>query len=128
MGLLLPAASSKDEYTNLLDAAERAIDRVNKNPLLLPDFELALQLPPASSEVEPCNPSAELGRLSAMLGKKGRAPSSIFGPSCSAACESTAFLTGAIRLPQVAYSCSSDALSDKKAYPTVRFSSRSSGH
>jgi hypothetical protein len=38
---------------------------------------------------------------------------------CSAACESTAILTSARELPQISYSCSSAALSDKTVRKTV---------
>jgi ABC-type branched-subunit amino acid transport system substrate-binding protein len=43
----------------------------------------------------------------------------VIGPDCEASCEPSAALTAAHNIPQISYSCSSDLLSDKKAYPTV---------
>ena len=46
----------------------------------------------------------------------------VIGPDCSIACESTAYITAVRGLPQISYSCSSSALSDKTQFPTVRLS------
>jgi len=46
----------------------------------------------------------------------------VIGPDCSVACESTAYITAVRGLPQISYSCSSSALSDKAQFPTVRLS------
>ena len=43
----------------------------------------------------------------------------VIGPECEASCEASATLTAAHNIPQISYSCSSDLLSDKTAYPTV---------
>jgi ABC-type branched-subunit amino acid transport system substrate-binding protein len=45
----------------------------------------------------------------------------VIGPDCSLACESTADITAVRSIPQISYSCSSAALSDKSRFPTVRF-------
>ena len=44
----------------------------------------------------------------------------VIGPDCSLACESTAYITAVRGIPQISYSCSSSALSDKSQFPTVR--------
>jgi ABC-type branched-subunit amino acid transport system substrate-binding protein len=68
-------------------------------------------------EVE-CEPSAALAALTHILDEGP--VDAVIGPDCSAACESTAILTAGLDIPQISYSCSSIALSDKKTYPTVR--------
>jgi hypothetical protein len=44
----------------------------------------------------------------------------VIGPDCEAACESSAYVTSGRDIAQISYSCSSDLLSNKKQYPTVR--------
>ncbi len=65
-----------------------------------------------------CEPSAALTALTRIL-EQGPVDA-VIGPDCSVACESTAILTAGLDIPQISYSCSSLALSDKKTYPTVR--------
>ena len=72
-----------------------------------------------------CEPSAALATLTHIL-DEGPADA-VIGPDCSVACESTAILTGGLDIPQISYSCSSIALSDKKTYPTVRLNHRCHG-
>ena len=43
----------------------------------------------------------------------------VIGPDCEASCEASAAFSAGQNIPQISYSCSSDLLSDKKAYPTV---------
>jgi hypothetical protein len=43
----------------------------------------------------------------------------IIGPVCSVACESTGYLTAALKTVQISYSCNSPLMSDKLKYPTV---------
>ena len=65
-----------------------------------------------------CDRSKALAALSQIL-EEGPVDA-VIGPDCSAACESTAILTAGLDIAQISYSCSSAALSDKTAYPTVR--------
>ena len=65
-----------------------------------------------------CEPSAALAALTRILDEGP--VDAVIGPDCSAACESTAILTAGLDIPQISYSCSSIALSNKKTYPTVR--------
>ncbi len=44
----------------------------------------------------------------------------VIGPACSIACESTGSITAVRGIPQISYSCTSSALSDKSQFPTVR--------
>ncbi len=71
----------------------------------------------SSKEVD-CDRSKALAALSQIL-EQGPVDA-VIGPDCSAACESTAILTAGLGIPQISYSCSSIALSDKRTYPTVR--------
>ena len=43
----------------------------------------------------------------------------VIGPECEASCETSGTFTAGHNIAQISYSCSSDLLSDKKAYPTV---------
>ena len=65
-----------------------------------------------------CEPSAALAALTRILDEGP--VDAVIGPDCSVACESTAILTAGLDIPQISYSCSSIALSDKQTYPTVR--------
>jgi ABC-type branched-subunit amino acid transport system substrate-binding protein len=65
-----------------------------------------------------CEPSAAVAALTRILDEGP--VDAVIGPDCSVACESTAILTAGLDIPQISYSCSSIALSDKKIYPTVR--------
>ncbi len=47
----------------------------------------------------------------------------VIGPDCEVSCESSAYLTAGRNIAQISYSCSSDLLSNKKKYPTVRLAS-----
>jgi hypothetical protein len=58
-----------------------------------------------------------VGRVDAVIG-----PGWHWNCSSESACESTAYITAAIGIPHISYSCSSPALSDKSQFPTVRLS------
>ena len=73
-----------------------------------------------------CEPSAALAALTHILDEGP--VDAVIGPDCSVACESTAILTAGLDIPQISYSCSSIALSDKKTYPTVRLTIAVNGH
>jgi ABC-type branched-subunit amino acid transport system substrate-binding protein len=73
-----------------------------------------------------CEPSAALEALTRILDEGP--VDAVVGPDCSVACESTAILTAGLDIPQISYSCSSIALSDKKTYPTVRLPIAVTGH
>ena len=68
-------------------------------------------------EVE-CDRSGAIAALTRML-EDGHVDA-VIGPWCSAACESTAYLTAGRDIPQISYSCNSAELSDKTKFPTVR--------
>ena len=64
-----------------------------------------------------CDSSDATAAVSRML-QQGPV-NAVIGPDCSAACESSAFLTAGRNIAQISYSCLSAVLSDKEKYPTV---------
>ena len=64
-----------------------------------------------------CDSSDATAAVSRML-EQGPV-NAVIGPDCSAACESSAFLTAGRNIAQISYSCLSAVLSDKEKYPTV---------
>ena len=62
-----------------------------------------------------CSASGGLAALTRILEIK---PDVVVGPGCSAACESTGFLTAGLNIPQISWGCASALLSNKIAYPT----------
>ena len=73
-----------------------------------------------------CDSSAAISALTRFLDEGP--VDAVIGPDCSVACESTAILTAGLDIPQISYSCSSIALSDKQTYPTVRLPIAVTGH
>ena len=119
LAVLVPTANSWPEGRASIGAIALAVDAAN-----------AQAAPPGSTRAVRggtvtyswkevgCEPSAALEALTRIL-HEGPVDA-VIGPDCSAACESTAILTAGLDIPQISYSCSSIALSDKKTYPTVR--------
>ena len=62
-----------------------------------------------------CSASGGLAALTRLLEYQ---PEVVVGPGCSAACESTGFLTAGLNIPQISWGCASPLLSDTIAYPT----------
>ncbi len=116
LAVLVPTADSWPEGRASIGAIALAIDAVNAHGLLDPMIR-GSKITYSSKEVE-CDRSKALAALSQIL-EQGPVDA-VIGPDCSAACESTAILTAGLDIPQISYSCSSIALSDKKMYPTVR--------
>jgi ABC-type branched-subunit amino acid transport system substrate-binding protein len=114
--VLVPTADSWPEGRASIDAVSLAIDAANAHGLLGPMIR-GSKITYRWKEVG-CDRSKALAALSQIL-EEGPVDA-VIGPGCNAACESTAILTSARDVPQISYSCSSAALSDKTAYPTVR--------
>jgi guanylate cyclase len=115
----VPTAQSWPEGRASIGAISLAIDMVNTEAQasLLGPMIRGRNITYSWKEVA-CDRSKALAALSQIL-EEGPVDA-VIGPDCSAACESTAILTSARELPQISYSCSSSALSDKTTYPTVR--------
>ena len=116
LALLVPTADSWPEGRASIGAIALAIDAVNAHGLLGPMIRRS-KITYSWKEVD-CDRSKALAALSQIL-EEGPVDA-VIGPDCSAACESTAILTAGLDIPQISYSCSSIALSDKTMYPTVR--------
>jgi len=116
LAVLVPTADSWPEGRASIGAIALAIDAVNAHGLLGPMIR-GSKITYRWKEVG-CDRSKALAALSQIL-EEGPVDA-VIGPGCSAACESTAILTSARDVPQISYSCSSAALSDKTTYPTVR--------
>ncbi len=118
LAVLVPTANSWPEGRASIGAISLAIDVVNagaKNALY-GSMIRGRKITYSWKEVD-CDRSKALAALSQIL-EEGPVDA-VIGPDCSTACESTAILTSARELPQISYSCSSAALSDKTTYPTV---------
>ena len=119
IAVLVPTAESWPEGRASIGAISLAIDFVNaraQGSQIGPEVR-GRKITYSWKEVD-CDRSKALAALSQIL-EEGPVDV-VIGPDCSAACESTAILTSARELPQISYSCSSAALSDKTLYPTVR--------
>ena len=123
LALLVPTADSWPEGRASIGAISLAIDVVNaeSHGALRGSMIRGRKITYSWKEVA-CDRSKALAALSQIL-EEGPVDA-VIGPDCSAACESTAILTSALELPQISYSCSSAALSDKTTYPTVRLAPR----
>ena len=123
LAVLVPSANSWPEGRASIGAISLAIDVVNAKAqdALHGSMIRGRKITYSWRELD-CDRSKALAALSQIL-EEGPVDA-VIGPDCSAACESTAILTSASELPQISYSCSSAALSDKTTYPTVRLAPR----
>ncbi len=120
LALLVPTADSWPEGRASIGAIALAVDAANPHAGQ-PGSVRAVRrgkITYSWREVA-CEPSAALAALTHILDEGP--VDAVIGPDCSVACESTAILTAGLDIPQISYSCSSIALSNKKTYPTVRF-------
>ncbi len=112
LAVLVPTAKSWPEGRASVGAIALAVDAVNAQGLvglgrILYNY----------TEVD-CDRFSSGAALTTML-VEGPVDA-VIGPDCSLACESTAYITAVHGIPQISYSCSSSALSDKTQFPTVR--------
>ena len=129
LAVLVPTADSWPEGRASIGAIALAVDVANAQAIQ-PGSVRAVRggkITYSWREVD-CDSSAALAALTHILEEGGRPVDAVIGPDCSVACESTAILTAGLDIPQISYSCSSIALSDKKAYPTVRLPIAVTGH
>ena len=119
LAILVPTAESWPEGRASIGAISLAIDVVNAQAqgALLGPMIRGRNITYSWKEVDCDRPKA----LAALIQILEQGPvDAVIGPDCAVACESTAILTSGRELPQISYSCSSAALSDKETYPTVR--------
>ena len=64
-----------------------------------------------------CTASKGATALSNILERTGASVDAVIGPTCSAGCESTGYITAGLQIPQVSYSCTAASLSEKDKYP-----------
>ena len=120
VALLLPMDGAWAGGPQIAGAAALAVERVNADKMLLPGRRLAYSW--ANSGCSPkqaLKAAAELlsGTVDKTIHKELHA---MIGPGCSSACEVTSYLSSGANLPQISYSCTSPALSDKSNYELVR--------
>jgi ABC-type branched-subunit amino acid transport system substrate-binding protein len=122
LGVLVPTAKSWPEGRASIGAIALAIDAINAQGGLGGGKQLVYSW----AEVD-CDRFQAGAALTRMLDEGP--VDAVIGPDCSLACESTAYITAVRDIPQISYSCSSSALSDKSQFPTVRlpFPHQSSG-
>ena len=127
LAVLVPTAKSWPDGRASIGAMALAVDAANAQAGQLGPVLAVRRGKIAYSwrEVD-CEPSAALAALTRILDEGP--VDAVIGPACSAACESTAILTAGLDIPQISYSCSSVALSDKRTYPTVRLPIDVTGH
>ena len=119
LAVLVPTADSWPEGRASIGAIALAVDAANAQAVQ-PGSLRAVRggMMTYSWREADCEPSAAVAALTRILDEGP--VDAVIGPDCSVACESTAILTAGLDIPQISYSCSSIALSDKKIYPTVR--------
>ena len=111
LGILLDTSGDRSSGAAVAGAIRLAIHDINNDTELLGARKLAFVWQDSG-----CDASKGLAALSQML--EQNAVDAVIGPGCSAACESTAFLTSGRGIPQISYACSSSLLSDHVKYPT----------
>ncbi len=95
----------------LASAAPIAINDINKDPNILPDYHVDFVWRDSG-----CSPTKSAGGTVEFLKQDIAA---IIGPYCSKGCVAAGHIVAYYKVPMLTYSCSEKALSDKKVYPTV---------
>ena len=109
LAVLLPTASSWTEGRASAGAISLAVADANSR------FPVKLAY---KWKAVDCDATQATAAISLML--QDDVVDAVIGPDCEDSCESSAYLTAGRNIAQISYSCSSDLLSDKKKYPTVR--------
>ncbi len=109
LAVLLPTASSWAKGHASAGAISLAVADANK--------KFPIKLSYKWKEVD-CDATQATAAISLML--QDDVVDAVIGPDCEDSCESSAYLTAGRNIAQISYSCSSDLLSNKKKYPTVR--------
>jgi len=116
LAVLVPTSKAWPEGRASIGAIALAVDAANKQYSDQGPLIRLSRITYSLKEVK-CDRSGAIAALTLML--EERPVNAVIGPWCSAACESTAYLTAGRDIPQIAYSCTSAELSDKTKFPTV---------
>ena len=108
LAVLLPTADSWPELTSSAGAISLAVADANEK------FPVKLSYVWEQVGCDGTQAMAAMGRM-----MQAGIVDAVIGPDCEASCEPSAALTAGHNIAQISYGCSSDLLSDKKAYPTV---------
>jgi ABC-type branched-subunit amino acid transport system substrate-binding protein len=108
LAVLLPTSNSWAEGRASAGAISLAVADANKKFPVKVSFVW---------EAVDCESNLAVAAISRII--QGNVVDAVIGPDCEASCESLAYLTAELDLPQISYSCRSDLLSDKSKYPTV---------
>jgi ABC-type branched-subunit amino acid transport system substrate-binding protein len=114
LAVLVPTKEAWSEGRASIGAIVLAVDDANTQALIGRGWG---NLTYSLEEVN-CDRSGAIAALTRML--EDGPVDAVIGPDCSAACESTAYLTAGRDIPQISYACGSMDLSDKTKFPTVR--------
>ncbi len=114
LAVLLPTANSWAAGRASAGAISLGVADANK--------KFPVKLSYTMKEVD-CDATQATAAISVMLDDD--VVDAVIGPDCDVSCESSAYLTAGRNIAQISYSCSSDLLSNKKKYPTVRVPSQS---
>ena len=115
LGVLIPTADSESSRSirASVGAVSLAVNAIkNSSYALLHGKRLEVVV----NEVS-CDSTDSMAAINVMIEENNVA--AIIGPVCSVACESTGYLTAALKTVQISYSCNSPLMSDKLKYPTV---------
>lgn len=88
-----------------------AVERINRDPTLLPGYNVSFVWGDSQCEEKP-----SLGVIARMLSAKPPV-NVIIGPACSDGCRSGSFLTDNQNIPMVSYGCAASFLSDSTKFP-----------
>lgn len=99
---------------SIVGAAVLAVDDANRNSSLLAGKRLIYTWMPVRCE----DSYGATNAISQMFEKFPSEIDAVIGPDCSAACESSGYLTAARNIPQISYACTSEVLSARERYPT----------
>jgi ABC-type branched-subunit amino acid transport system substrate-binding protein len=113
LGILVETSGSMFANKSVLGAALLAIAEVNRRADELGSKALEYAVVDGG-----CSASNSAAALSSLL--FGDRLDALIGPGCSTGCESTAFTTAGLNIPQISYGCTSESLADSTKYPTVR--------
>jgi len=95
----------------LASAAPIAIDKINADPTILPDYRIDFKWRDCG-----CNKVMSAGGTVEFIKNNYAA---IIGPYCSDGCKPSGLIAGYYKVPMITYSCSTPDLSSKKDYPTT---------
>jgi len=110
LGVLIPSTGWK-VFDLIAAVVPMAVDEINANPLLLPNFRLGF----VYGQDPACSGKGALKATTALL--RDHPIDAVIGPGCSTSCEVTALMTAEAQLPSISYGCTGVDLSNRETYP-----------